>query len=114
MYALHPEDGWMTQRTRAGLLALLGIVTAGVALSAQREWRDYAGGLDSSRYVAASQITRANVGALQVARSYPQGMTDFIPLVVRGVVYGRGPGNSFGALEAATGKQLWMHPQVDV
>ena len=40
-------------------------------------------------------------------------MTDFNPLVVRGVVYGRGPGNSFVALDAATGKQLWAHPPVD-
>ena len=32
---------------------------------------------------------------------------------MRGVVYGRGPGNSFVALDAATGKQLWMHPPIE-
>ena len=32
---------------------------------------------------------------------------------MRGVVYGRGPGNSFVALDAATGKQLWMHPAIE-
>ena len=32
---------------------------------------------------------------LQVAWSYPAGQTDFNPVVVRGVVYGRGPNNSF-------------------
>ena len=103
----------MSGMARARGLALLGVLAAGVSLSAQREWRDYAGGPDSSRYVAATQITKANVGQLQVAWNYPQGMSDFNPLVVRGIVYGRGPDNSFVALDAATGKQLWMHPAVD-
>ena len=92
---------------RARALGLMLAVAVGATLSAQREWRDYAGGPDSSRYVAATQITKANVGQLQVAWSYAPGMTDFNPLVVRGVVYGRGPGNSFVALDAATGKLLW-------
>jgi glucose dehydrogenase len=77
-----------------------------------REWRDYAGGPDSSRFVAATQITKSNVHQLQVAWSYPAGATDFNPLVVRGTIYGRGPNNSFVALDAATGKQLWIHEGV--
>ena len=60
---------------------------------------------DSSRFVAATQITKANVGRLQVAWTYPAGETDFNPLVVRGVVYGRGRNDSFVALDAATGKR---------
>ena len=39
---------------------------------------------------------------LRVAWAYPSGQTDFNPLIVRGVVYGRGPGSSFVALDAAT------------
>jgi quinoprotein glucose dehydrogenase len=77
-----------------------------------REWRDYAGGPDSSRFVAATQITKANVSQLQVAWTYPAGLTDFNPLVVNGVVYSRGAGTSFVALDAATGKELWSHPGV--
>jgi quinoprotein glucose dehydrogenase len=88
-------------------------VAVSATLSAQREWRDYAGGPDSSRFVAATQITKANVGQLEVAWNFAQGMSDFNPLVVRGVVYGRGPGNSVVALDAATGKQLWAHPPID-
>ena len=51
----------------------------GLSVSGQgpREWRDYAGGPDSSRFVAASQITKANVQTLQVAWTYPSGQTDF-------------------------------------
>jgi quinoprotein glucose dehydrogenase len=103
----------MKTTTRARALGLLLAAAVGTTLSAQREWRDYAGGPDSSRYVAATQITRANVGQLQVAWSYATGQSDFNPLVVRGVVYGRGAGNSLVALEAATGKLLWTHPPID-
>jgi quinoprotein glucose dehydrogenase len=93
------------------------LTTAGIAVlvasgEAQREWRDYAGGPDSSRFVAAKHLTRENVKRLQVAWTYPSGQTDFNPLIVRGVVYGRGANNSFVALDAATGKQIWIHEGV--
>src|SRR5687767_14435391 len=97
---------WSSMR-RTALPAAAVVVTlaAGAAAPAQRprEWRDYAVGADSSRFVAATQITKANVHRLQVAWTYPSGQTDFNPLVVRGVVYGRGAGSSFVALDAATG-----------
>ena len=101
-------------RSRGSLLwglSLAAAVAAGAALSGQspREWRDYAGGPDSSRFVASTQITKANVGQLEVAWTYPAGLTDFNPLVVRGTVYARGEANSFVALDAATGKQLWIY-----
>jgi glucose dehydrogenase len=76
-----------------------------------REWRDYAGGPDSSRFVNATQITAANVGTLQVAWSYPAGQTDFNPLIVRGVVYGLGADDAFVALDAATGREIWKQSQ---
>ncbi len=91
----------------------IAAITLSIALvagvEAQREWRDYAGGPDSSRFVAAKHITADNVSRLQVAWSYPSGQTDFNPLVVRNMVYGRGPNGSFVALDAATGKQIWVH-----
>jgi glucose dehydrogenase len=98
---------------KAAMMLLLAGVT-GLSVSGQepREWRDYAGGPDSSRFVAAKQITRSNVTQLQVAWTYPSGQTDFNPLVAGGVIYGRGPNNSFVALDAATGKQIWIHEGV--
>jgi glucose dehydrogenase len=96
----------------AMMLALAGVTGLSVSGQGPREWRDYAGGPDSSRFVAAKQITRSNVKQLQVAWTYPSGQTDFNPLVARGVVYGRGPNNSFVALDAATGKQIWIHEGV--
>jgi quinoprotein glucose dehydrogenase len=96
-------------------LALAGLT--GASGSGQsgppREWRDYAGGPDSSRFVAATHITKANVAQLEVAWTYPPGQTDFNPIVVRGTVYGRGPGNSFVAVDAATGKELWVHKAIE-
>jgi len=76
------------------------------------QWRDYAGGPDSSRFVAARQITKDNVARLEVAWSYAGGVSDFNPLVVRGVIYGRAAGDKFVALDAATGKQLWLSEAV--
>jgi quinoprotein glucose dehydrogenase len=96
----------------AALAALVNVRGASIAENGQREWRDYAGGPDSSRFVAAKEITKSNVSRLQVAWNYPAGQTDFNPLVVRGVVFTRGPKSSFVALDAATGKELWMNEGV--
>ena len=45
----------MKSTTRARALGLMLAVAVGATLSAQREWRDYSGVPDSSRYVAAMQ-----------------------------------------------------------
>ena len=94
------------------ILVLAGVAGLSVSGHAQREWRDYAGGPDSSRFVAATQITKDNVHQLQVAWTYAPGQTDFNPLVVRGVVYGLGANGAFVALDAATGKEIWIHKGV--
>ena len=101
-------------RWMASVAALALAARAGVALSGQapREWRDYGGGPDSSHFVAAKQITPANVSRLQVAWSYPSGQTDFNPLVVRNVIYALGANGAFVALDAATGKEIWIHKPV--
>ena len=108
---------WCGRGGGSRLVAIaFGVAVAGaLSVSGQgpREWLDYAGGPDSSRFVAATQITKANAHQLEVAWSYPAGLTDFNPVVVRGTVYGRGEGNSFVALDAATGKQLWSYGGVE-
>jgi glucose dehydrogenase len=113
--SMSTENGSMSRRTVGAILTavLLGLTASSLSGQAPREWRDYAGGPDSSRFVAATQITRSNVHRLQVAWTFPSGQTDFNPLVVRGVVYGRGPNDSFVALDAATGAQIWTHTGVE-
>ncbi len=94
------------------LVVAAAVTQVSGAAQAPREWRDYAGGPDSSRFVAATRITKANVGQLQVAWTYPDGDTDFNPLMVRGVIYTRARGNALVALDAATGKQLWASSEI--
>jgi glucose dehydrogenase len=117
---MHDRQAAGSSRQRAGVFmttAFAAVVVAAVssvlgAAQATREWRDYAGGPDSSRFVAATQITKANVGQLQVAWTFPDGDTDFNPLVVRDTIYTRARGNTIVAVDAATGTQRWASPEI--
>ena len=117
---MHRRQGTSAMRRPAivfATTAAAGLVVAAVAsvlggARPPREWRDYAGGPDSSRFVAATQITKANVGQLQVAWTYPDGDTDFNPLVVRDVIYTRAHGNAIVAIDAATGAKRWESPEI--
>jgi quinoprotein glucose dehydrogenase len=75
-------------------------------------WTGYGNGADNSRYFASTQITRTNVTRLQVAWTYPFGDAGSSPIVVRGMVYGRGRNGSLVALEAATGKEQWVRERM--
>ena len=90
-----------------------GVAGQSVGAAAPREWRDYAGGPDSSRFVAATQINPSNVGRLDVAWTYPEGDTDFNPLFARGIIYTRARGNALAALDASTGKEIWVHDGIE-
>src|SRR5918999_5866393 len=75
-------------------------------------WKDYGGGPDSSKYVPYEQITRANVSQLQVAWTYPTSDTNayqFNPIVVDNVMYVLAKNNSLVALDATTGREIWIH-----
>ena len=119
-------------------LLLPGLLVSGIAASAGDEhsftnWTQYLGGSDSAQYSSLKQINKANVKQLELAWSYPTGTGTFIfePIVVDGVMYvlkagtpppnappaqpgGRGPqaGTAIAALDAATGKELWVHPNM--
>jgi quinoprotein glucose dehydrogenase len=75
-------------------------------------WSDYGGARDSSQYSALKQIDRSNVNKLEVAWIFPTGDTNkyfFNPLVAGGLMYVLAKNNSIVALDAATGKQVWVH-----
>jgi quinoprotein glucose dehydrogenase len=90
-------------------LAIAAVTVTSAADQNRRQWTDYNGGPDNSKYSTLTQITKANVGTLQVAWSYPYGETMFNPIVVHGTVYAKGRNNSLVALDAATGKEIWIH-----
>jgi quinoprotein glucose dehydrogenase len=75
-------------------------------------WSDYAGGADAAQYSALAQINRSNVSQLQVAWSYPTADGNkylFNPIVVDRTMYVLAQNNSIVALDAATGRELWVH-----
>ncbi len=105
-------------RTKLRVHLVAGVLTAAalgsaitMALSAADDkwWVDYAGGPASARYFPSSKIDKTNVAGLAVAWTYPYGETGFNPIVARGTIYGRGRNGAIVALEAKTGKEIWVH-----
>jgi len=95
-----------------GKIGVLVAVAAAVIAAADertREWRDYGGGPDNSKFSTLKQINKSNVARLDVAWTYPYGETMFNPIVARGVIYAKGRNSSLVALDAATGKEIWIH-----
>ena len=76
------------------------------------KWDQYGGSSDSMQYSALAQINKTNVKQLQRAWFYPvPGEPDrlvFNPLIVDNVMYVSGVGGVIVALDATTGKELWM------
>jgi quinoprotein glucose dehydrogenase len=76
-------------------------------------WSDYEGSADSAQYSSLKQINKSNVTQLQQVWFYPDGNNGFRygfnPVVVDGVMYVVGKDNTTVALDAETGKEIWVH-----
>jgi glucose dehydrogenase len=92
----------------AALMILLS-VAARTNSRGDKWWWDYGNGPSSSHFVDLDQIGKSNIDRLEVAWFYPYGMTGFNPIVVDDVMYALGRNNSLIALEAASGKEIWIH-----
>ena len=98
--------------TFATLLATLATGSA-ADLRPFNTWNQYLGGADSSQYSSLSQINKSNVKQLAMAWSYATGDSLqylFNPMVVDGVMYVQAKNNAMVALDAVTGRELWVHP----
>ena len=103
------------------LITAAAVIAAGVAAVAtslaqssnDKWWPGYGDGADNSRYFASRQINKSNVSQLQVAWTYPYGDTNSAPIVVRGVIYGRGRNGSLVAVDAKTGRELWIRENMN-
>jgi quinoprotein glucose dehydrogenase len=73
------------------------------------EWPDYAGSPEGHRYIPLNQINKQNVTKLSVAWSYPHAETGFNPIVAHGIIYTKARNKSIVAVDAASGKELWVH-----
>ncbi len=80
--------------------------------NSHKTWQEYGGGPENSKFVDLNQITKSNVDKLQVAWKYPTHDSNsylFNPIVVGKVMYLLARDNSLVALDAATGKEIWIH-----
>src|ERR1051326_3692643 len=92
----------------------LHLIAGGILFAQQSRstWKDYLGGPDSSHYSSLKQINTSNVDKLEVAWSYATGddlSYTFSPLVVDNVAFVAAKNGSLVALDATTGKELWVH-----
>jgi quinoprotein glucose dehydrogenase len=81
-----------------------------------KAWYQYGGDPDQSKFVDLKQITKDNVNQLEVAWTYPtqNGTASmFNPIIVDGVMYVLGANNSLTALDAATGREIWIHANLN-
>ncbi len=78
------------------------------------DWGYFGGDLASTQYSPLTQINKANVGQLDVAWQYDTGddPTVAAPLIVDGVMYVIKNANSVVALDAATGREIWIAENV--
>src|SRR5262245_3839440 len=75
-------------------------------------WRTMGGTADAANYSSLTQINRTNVDKLQVAWTYNSGdelAYVLAPIVVDRTLYGAAKNGSLVAIDAATGKELWVH-----
>jgi len=95
---------------RAAVL-LASWICAGIALAGDADWPAYGGDDAKTRHSALGQINRENVGTLALAWRYDtteKGDTQTQPIVVGRTLFGYTPSHKTFALDAATGKQLWL------
>ena len=100
-------------KAQLALAILVAVGVRGGKLSAQdRSWKDYLGGPASAHYSNLKQITPGNVRKLESAWSYPieeDTSYTFSPLVIDNVAYFAAKHGSIVAVDATTGKELWVH-----
>ncbi len=75
-------------------------------------WSEYLGGSDRNHYTALSQIDTNNVHNLKIAWTYDtpdSGQMEMSPIIVNGRVYGVTAALKAFALDATTGKELWLY-----
>src|ERR687898_696287 len=111
-YTIQRPRGYLSV-SLAVLACLAAVATMRAQSSNGKWWTGYGNGPDNSRYFESRQINKSNVNQLQVAWTYPHGDTSGNPIVVRGVIYGRGRNGSIVAVDAKTGKELWVRENMN-
>jgi quinoprotein glucose dehydrogenase len=79
-------------------------------------WNNYGGTKEMIRYSSLTQVDTNNVAGLKVAWIYNSGDADSVnnsqmqcnPIVINGILYGVNPQMKLFAVDAATGKEIWV------
>jgi glucose dehydrogenase len=96
----------------AAVVLSVTLSPGGQGRSTRTTWKEYGGGPDNSRYVELDQINKRTLARLDVAWTYPTGDNlpyNFGPLVVDDTAFVLARNNSLVALDATTGKEIWVH-----
>jgi alcohol dehydrogenase (cytochrome c) len=96
----------------AGALALVACIVAAAATPGAQNWTTYSGDMGGQRHSPLTQITRQNVGDLElqwVFQTRSLEKFEASPLVVDGVLYTVQPPNDVIAMDAATGRVFWTY-----
>ncbi|RVU02820.1 quinoprotein glucose dehydrogenase [Mucilaginibacter limnophilus] len=75
-------------------------------------WKDFGGGPDHSKFVVFNQINKKNISKLQPVFVYATADNQayrFNPIIVDNVMYVLGKNSSLIAVNATTGKEIWIH-----
>ncbi len=107
----------LTAKTSLAIIVLLALFIFATVdtysdKNAHATWSHYAGSPDQSKFFNASQITKENVKDLKVAWVYPtmdSSFNFFSPIVVDTIMYVMAKNSSLVAINAATGKEIWIH-----
>jgi len=93
-------------------LALFVLPTLTPQAQKSTGWSEYLGGPDSSHYSPLKQVNSRNVKQLEVAWNYETGdelSYTFCPLVVDNIAFVAAKQGALVALDATTGKELWVY-----
>src|SRR5262249_13379374 len=77
-----------------------------------QNWLTYSGDYAGRRYSALEQVNTTNAHSLVAKWVYQTGATgkfETTPLVVDGILYGTGPDDRAFALDARTGRPIWLY-----
>jgi quinoprotein glucose dehydrogenase len=93
---------------------LIAIVASGALIAARSDkwWWDNLGGPDSSHFSNLDEIKKSNLSQIEVAWFYPHANLGFNPIAAEDMVFLSGRGNSLVALDATTGKEIWIHENI--
>ncbi|HEU5124504.1 MAG TPA: PQQ-binding-like beta-propeller repeat protein [Verrucomicrobiae bacterium] len=118
--ALYLLTSWLNRISVFALILLASEFLFPAAAAGQggrdphRSWMQYGGNADQSKFVDFAEITKSNVSQLQVAWHYAggDGAYMFNPIVVDGIMYVLGQRESLVALDATSGREIWVRPNL--